>query len=200
VGRTPIVSRDKIIDAARKLFTRYGYDKTTIQDIGKLLNVGKSSLYYYFKDKDEIFKVILDADIKAIKNAIEQELAGVLLPQDKLKAYVLLRMNKVKELTGIYTTFKDEYQKNYQAVQEIREGYDSYEVGLIRSILGSGVESGIFSMTADINLASAAIFSAIKGMEFDWAVNIDASSSRKNITALLDILLFGIMKNRKTSK
>jgi AcrR family transcriptional regulator len=197
VGRTPVVNRNRIIGAARKLFTRYGFSKTTVEDIGKALNAGKSSLYYHFKDKDEIFKTAIDLDITAIKKSIERELAGLNTPQDKLKAYVLLRMKKVKEFSGLYSTFKDEYQKNYSIVQKIRAEYDQFEISLIRNILSAGVKRGFFSVAADMDLASAAIFSAIKGMEYDLAINVDPSSCKRELTALLDILLYGIMKDRR---
>ncbi|MGC8866567.1 MAG: TetR/AcrR family transcriptional regulator, partial [Bacteroidales bacterium] len=41
--------RDVIIKTSRKLFARYGYRKTTIDDIASALGKAKGSVYYYFK-------------------------------------------------------------------------------------------------------------------------------------------------------
>lgn len=50
---------DEILDAAARCFARYGYDKTTMEDIGKLVGMNKVSLYYYFDGKEALFKAAL---------------------------------------------------------------------------------------------------------------------------------------------
>ena len=40
-----------IVGVARKIFTRYGFRKTTMEEIAKASQMGKSSIYYYFKSK-----------------------------------------------------------------------------------------------------------------------------------------------------
>jgi AcrR family transcriptional regulator len=43
--------RNTIICKAGELFSRYGYKKTTMDDIADALQKGKSSIYYYFQNK-----------------------------------------------------------------------------------------------------------------------------------------------------
>ncbi|MFW9930098.1 MAG: TetR/AcrR family transcriptional regulator [Candidatus Thorarchaeota archaeon] len=47
--------RIKILEAAGECFRQFGYKKTTLDDIGRLVGLNKASLYYYFKNKEEIF-------------------------------------------------------------------------------------------------------------------------------------------------
>jgi AcrR family transcriptional regulator len=51
--------RDEILDAATRCFARYGFDKATMDDIGKLVGMNKVSLYYYFDGKEALFKAAL---------------------------------------------------------------------------------------------------------------------------------------------
>ncbi len=51
--------KEEILDAATSCFARYGYDKTTMDDIGKLVGMNKVSLYYYFNGKEILFKTAL---------------------------------------------------------------------------------------------------------------------------------------------
>jgi AcrR family transcriptional regulator len=51
--------KDEILDAAARCFARYGYEKATMDDIGKLVGMNKVSLYYYFDSKDALFKAAL---------------------------------------------------------------------------------------------------------------------------------------------
>ena len=48
-------NRDAIIETARQVFKKYGYDKTLMEHIAKAAGKGKSSIYYYFKSKEQIF-------------------------------------------------------------------------------------------------------------------------------------------------
>ncbi len=45
--------RKKIIKTSGQIFSRYGFRKTTMEEISKALKMGKSSVYYYFKSKEE---------------------------------------------------------------------------------------------------------------------------------------------------
>src|ERR1700761_3598526 len=47
-------TRERILDVAQELFTRDGYDKTSLRDIAERLGVTKAALYYYFERKEDI--------------------------------------------------------------------------------------------------------------------------------------------------
>ncbi|MGB1342019.1 MAG: TetR/AcrR family transcriptional regulator [Pseudomonadales bacterium] len=48
--------RDAIISAASEQFKRYGYRKTSMDDISKRMDISRASLYSYFDNKDEIYR------------------------------------------------------------------------------------------------------------------------------------------------
>ena len=55
-----IVDRKKlIIEAAAKSFSLYGYKATTMDQVAKLANVGKGTIYTFFKTKEELFDEII---------------------------------------------------------------------------------------------------------------------------------------------
>ncbi|MDP4091981.1 MAG: TetR/AcrR family transcriptional regulator [Bacillota bacterium] len=64
-----------ILKAASSCFARYGYEKTTLDDIGKLVGLNKASLYYYYKNKESIFSEVIyteaDEFVKSVFNSIE---------------------------------------------------------------------------------------------------------------------------------
>jgi AcrR family transcriptional regulator len=47
--------KEQILKAATELFSKKGYDKTTISDIADTLSMGRGTFYLYFKDKRELF-------------------------------------------------------------------------------------------------------------------------------------------------
>jgi len=60
-----------IIEAATKSFTLFGYKATTMDQVAKLANVGKGTIYTFFKNKDELFEDICVTLIGEMKKAAE---------------------------------------------------------------------------------------------------------------------------------
>ena len=51
--------REEILTVAQDIFSRYGYKKTTLDDIAQAIRKGKSSLYYYFSSKEDLFQAVI---------------------------------------------------------------------------------------------------------------------------------------------
>lgn len=49
----------RILNSAARLILRYGYDKTTMQDIALEAAVSKSTLYLYWKNKEALFQALI---------------------------------------------------------------------------------------------------------------------------------------------
>lgn len=78
--RGPSLSADKklkILKAAEQSFALFGYKATTMDQVARIANVGKGTIYTFFKNKEDLFHEIIDqfiADIKAIaEKAIQDE-------------------------------------------------------------------------------------------------------------------------------
>lgn len=56
-------SRKKLLSAALEVFTEYGLDATTIEDITQKADLGKGTFYRHFKDKEEIATILVDLSI-----------------------------------------------------------------------------------------------------------------------------------------
>lgn len=54
--------RDTIIEAARRLFHDKGFELTTVEEIASSAELGKGTIYSYFKSKDEIYIAILESE------------------------------------------------------------------------------------------------------------------------------------------
>ena len=67
-----IISRTKerIVEAARSLFSEYTYLGVSMSDIAKKLNITKAALYYHFTGKEEIYKKVIDGTFKELKLCI----------------------------------------------------------------------------------------------------------------------------------
>lgn len=56
-----MTKKDKILQAAIECFSNYGYEKTTMKDIGKRVGLNKTSLYYHYKDKSALYSASIES-------------------------------------------------------------------------------------------------------------------------------------------
>ncbi len=63
-------TRKKILSVANKLFSRFGFHKTSMDEIVKIARKAKGSLYYHFASKEELFKEVVSKEIANLKNQL----------------------------------------------------------------------------------------------------------------------------------
>lgn len=185
--------RKHIIDNAQEVFSRFGLKKTTMDEIASTINKAKSSVYYYFKSKEEIYEAVIEKEATIFRNEILEALKKAETPRDKIKTYILTRMALFQNLANFYTAFQKEYIENYTFIHNIRQKYDNEEIQMIIGILQEGVQSHHL-VVKDVNLTALAIITAMKGFEYTWALEKETFKLEGDIDVLLDILFYGLIQ------
>lgn len=182
-----------ILIVARKLFSRYGLRKTTVDEIAREARVGKGTIYNYFKSKEEVFQAVIEEEAQIFKNEIKKAVDSQATPEKKIRAYVITRMQIINQLANFYSSFKDEYLEYYGFVEKIRKKYTDYEISTIKEILKEGINKKVFSIK-DLGLTAFAVVIAMKGLEYYWAMQQNPSDAEKKIDTLLKIFFNGILR------
>lgn len=185
--------KQKIIDTAKEVFMRFGFRKTSVEMISKKLGITKSSLYYYFRNKEEIFKEIIEQEARKMIDKIDKALEGIEDPVLKMKKYFLIRMELFLDIAKKFRSFSTEYLKEHNFIEKIRKRYDIYETKKIKEILEYGVKFGKFSIE-NVELTAFAIVSAAKGLEYEIATSLKRENLKEKLESLIDILFFGIAR------
>ena len=66
------MSKDKIVEAARNLFYRYGFKKVSMDEIANEAGVTKRTIYMYFKSKEDLLKYFIQEEIENMKEIVEE--------------------------------------------------------------------------------------------------------------------------------
>ncbi len=185
-------TRDAIIQIARNIFGKYGFQKTSMNQIANANRKGKSSLYYYFTSKEDVFKAVLEQEASMLKGQIMASISEFDDPKEKLRAYVNIRMNGFKDMLNLYDAIKNEYLSHLPFIEKARINYDNEEINIIKSILDDGITRGFFTIP-NTQIASMAVVTAMKGLEYPFFISQDSKEEINNqIDALLNILFYGI--------
>lgn len=189
---------EKILNAARDIFSRYGFRKATIEEIAHAVHMGKSSIYYYYKSKEEIFKAVVEKEAELFRQDLIQKIAEGKTAKEKLQAYIIGRMIKFKRLSNFYAAISTDYLSDLPFISEVRKKYDIEESLLIQNILIEGQVKGEFSQIEEPGLAATTIVIAMKGLEYPLIISESKGEEDLSIKIekLLDILFYGIIKRK----
>lgn len=185
--------KDAIVSVARSIFSRFGFKKTTMDEIAIASHKGKSSIYYYFSSKEDIFKAVVEKEASILKQELIHAINNADSPAQKLKAHVLIRMNSMGKLANFYNAIKDDYLSNLDFIEKIRRKYDLEEIQMMENILNEGVKDNIFEID-DTSLAAIAIVTALKGMEIPLFWGAEEKNVEHRLDHLIHILFNGVMK------
>jgi len=185
--------KKKIILVAGQIFSQYGFKKTTMDEIANALKMGKSSIYYYFQSKEEIFEAVVLNEANILRNELTTSIKSVESPVEKMKNYVFVRMKTFEKLSNYYNAIFDKNLDHFEFIEKIREKYDFEEIAILRLILYDGVRKKIFNVE-NSEYTAMAIQTTMKGLEVPmfWQkreVDID-----HRLKAILDVLFYGIVR------
>lgn len=186
--------RALIVEVARMIFTSYGFRKTTMEAIAAATKKGKSSIYYYFKSKEEIFRAVVEKEAIELKLQLDRTIQQDDTPVAKLKTYILFRLHHVRTVQNFYAALNDEYLSGMDFILDIRRQFDLEEQQVVRGILDEGMRAGAFQLVS-AEIGAVAISTMMKGLELPLLLSDAHKEDRgKLLEDLINVLFYGIVK------
>jgi len=192
------ITRTSIIEAAQKLFQHYGLSKTTMEDIAKALGKSKSSLYYYYATKEEIFAAVVQKEKDIVFADIKAAIAKVDTAEEKFKAFAITKFREIKKRQILHKIILNDIFDNLCVFEIIRKNYDIIELEMIKNILSFGVKNGEFEIKGKKTLEALSLVCAItlRGiqMNFIFDNNTDDNANNDLLHVAVDTLLKAMKK------
>jgi AcrR family transcriptional regulator len=187
------INREQILQIAQEIFSKYGYKKTTLDDIANAVRKGKSSLYYYFNSKEDLFQAVIAKEVEILKQALEKVVFRSMDPEEKLREYILTKLTTFRDLANLYNALENDVTA-IGFVEEIKEKNEKDEIRMIKRILIEGVRREKFNID-DLNLTAIGITTAIKGLEMPLSAgNYGAADIEMSVDNIVRIICYGIMR------
>ena len=157
------VKRDAVLRTAAHLFLEYGYQKTSMSVLAKRLDITKPSLYYYFRNKEEILVECYRAGIAEIESHLQPATVKTGTALVRLRLFVHGYATAVlTHYFGRCVAMIDDSELSVEArrgVRDLKRRVDNS----IRRLVQAGIQDGSI-YPCDPKLASFAISGAI-----NWA-------------------------------
>lgn len=193
------IIQQQILQAAQQLFQKHGYQKVTMDDVARAIGKGRSSLYYYYKNKDEVFNAVMDAEINDILNEIMRVVDKTDTVEQKLLAYGITRIKISRKRkaffdaleTGMNASEISQYEQKKRAVRvKIRKE----EAILLSNILSNGANKGEFPPLSAPRLDNLCyiITSSLRGLRREMVMENNYTRMEPAIAALVQMIMLYI--------
>ncbi len=136
--------RKEIFDASVHLFLEQGFNETSMRQIATAAGMGKSTLYNYFKSKDEILISYFENELEAITEQAQIIIQQNLSATEKLKQIMLMHLEYLVANKNFYLKLSVEGQRLAQESQlKIQVKRYAYQ-DMIRELIEQGIRQGEF--------------------------------------------------------
>ena len=185
---------EEIISGARTLFEKFGLKKTTMEDIASHIGKSKSSLYYYFPSKHEIFEAVLSQEIDELFKLASKAVEKATTAKDKLKAYSKVRLLKIGKMGNLSQLVKNDLMDNLNVIINIKRKHEATQIDMMREIIAFGVDSGEFKKIskADIDLLAYLFTATFRGISMPWCSDQQFPNITQRVDVIVDVMVDGI--------
>jgi len=186
--------RTEIITVARKVFSRNGYRKTTMEEIAHAAKMGKSSMYYYYKSKEEIFEAVVVREAQELKYKLERVVNSGKSPMDRLKDYFMFRLYHQKTVSNFYAVLNEDFLEQMKFVKRIRSKFEEEEYKMVYDILDRGIREGDFVIN-NPEIGAVAFTTMLKGLELPLFLNKYTRAEKERLLeGLIQVVFYGLIK------
>lgn len=186
-------TKSRIVSAAWKLFYKYGYDDTTIDDIVEASNTSKGSFYHYFESKDALLSslsYLFDEKYEELSETMDEKLN----PLEKLvylNRELFLMIENTVSVSLLCQLFSSQLvTKGERHLQDPDRTY----YRLLRQITIEGQQLGYFSDNLSVNDITKAYAVYERGMMYDWCLSNGNYSLCQYSQQMLPLFLSGLCK------
>lgn len=188
-------TRDKILSVANKLFSRFGFHKTSMDEIAKIARKAKGSLYYHFASKEELFKVVVSNEMINLKTQLSLIVESKdLSSSEKIKKYLIKRMEVLNNAASYHQTLKADFFEHFHFIDELRNELDEWEKVNLKKIILEGIKTGEFVEQNDIDVLIDVYIMVLKGLEIPFFLQDKYDDYSPYFENLMSIFTKGLAK------
>lgn len=193
------IRKDQIRIAALHCFSRFGFNKTTMDDIASNIGMKKASLYYYYKNKEAIFSEMVETEVHDFIYEAEKRISKMKSPTKKLYYLVKQETEYFQEKVGVFDLSVSTIIETQPILNQIIQKVRQKDVNLWAKIIKEGIEKNEFRKCNAVKVADTirTVLDSIKFREIQItkvmsAAEINYAKIKKNGKEMIDLIINGL--------
>jgi AcrR family transcriptional regulator len=200
VGRSQAIGNSRkdlvlehLLNAAAELFLERGYANTRMEDIAASMQMSRSSLYYYYENKEQVLLALTESDLQVATDTLERLLDNTSISSaDKLRGWI--EGNIREKLAGgarfrLVDRIQDDLPIEYRQIFRKRR---RKILDLVTAVIEGGVRAGEFRVT-DPKITAFAVIGMSNWTAWWYSPN-GRSTPEEIARCMTDLVMRGVLK------
>lgn len=185
--------RERILNAAVKIFAQSGFHATRVSEIAKAAGVADGTIYLYFESKEELLFSLFEDRVEKVLAFMREELPKKPDAPARLRAVIDMQLGLLageRDLAEVITVI---LRQSTRLMKEFATPHFSAYLDAIAKIVAEGQKDGAFRKDVSPHVAARAVFGALDGITLTWALGrAEQGALARAAGQLADILLRGL--------
>ena len=185
--------RERILDAAVRVFAKNGFHATRVSDVARAAGVADGTIYLYFVSKEALLVSLFEDRVEKLLSYTREELPKLRTAKERLRRIIELQLGLLEdehELAEVMTVI---LRQSTKLLKEYAAPKFTAYLDVIAKVVETGQASGEFRHDVAPHLVARATFGALDGIALTWALGkADHGGLSRAAGQLSDILLRGL--------
>jgi AcrR family transcriptional regulator len=137
---------ETIVTTAQKWFGLYGVEKTSMREIANDLRISKAALYYYFPDKESLYKSVISKEQSEFLRILEKDILNIPDPAVSLRKYALTRLSYFRKLMNLSRIRLTSLSSLKPLIANSVKRFRDEEMKIVIRILENGIQANKFNI------------------------------------------------------
>jgi TetR/AcrR family transcriptional regulator, fatty acid metabolism regulator protein len=191
------LKRQLIIDAAIEIFSRNGFQNSTISQIARKANVAEGTIYQYFRNKEDLFFSIPIDKTTEFYNELELHLEGIHGAENKIRKFVWYYLYHLQENPEYARALMLEMRVNRNFARA--KAFEAYRplTHKILQIIEGGQEEGIIRKDVSVYTIRHLILGVLEHIVTRWLLKGEKGNLLDQYSQAVELLIQGIREPEK---
>jgi TetR/AcrR family transcriptional regulator, fatty acid metabolism regulator protein len=185
--------RERILDAAVRVFARKGFHATRVSEVAKAAGVADGTIYLYFDSKDQLLVSLFEHRVERLLAYLETELPRAPSASHRLQRIIELQLGLLegeRDLAEVVTVI---FRQSAKLMREHAAPMFNAYLDAIARVIAEGQASGELRDDVTPHVAARAVFGALDGITMTWAMGKAEHGGLLRVSGqLVEIILRGL--------
>lgn len=182
-------TRNLLVDVARQIFAKNGFENTTMNDIATSSGKGRRTLYTYFNSKEDIYLAVIQTELGRLSERMEEVARRSISPEEKMVQLFFTHLESIKEAVYRNGNLRAEFFRDVWKVEAVRKEFDKNEINIFRRVFNEGNDKGAFDVR-NVRLMAEITHFCLKGCEVPYIYGRYAARTQEELYSYVRRMVF----------
>jgi|SRR5579883_3366124 len=162
--------RERILDAAVRIFADKGFYNAKVSEIARVAGVADGTIYLYFKSKDDLLISLFEDRMEGVNARAREALAAGGAPVDQLRRLLALHLAQVEQNPHLAEVLTVELRQSTKFLKEYRQTRFGEFLKLLAQPIEEGQRDGSLRADVEPHVVARALFGALDELALAWVL------------------------------